>query len=102
MIKQVDGVVTTLHEEFGELFQAALEWPRKGDGWYRGELARVLEILCYRCVFDGCQYGLTGRVLPVLKPWQVATTMRALVEPLSQTCRGEHQHESCRGLVAKK
>eukprot|EP00972_Heterocapsa_arctica_P090809 13398892-Heterocapsa_arctica.AAC.1 len=71
----LEGVRVGLDEQAKSMIRVACEWPRAAYDNAHGvmALARIIELLPHRCLFDGCRYGLNDGNRLCKKPWRVQT-----------------------------
>ena len=102
MVEQVARAARMMRDASIE-FEMAFEWPRGAAGWNDKKAADMLRDtgMEHSCEFDGCAYSLVSAAgVALQKPWRVCTTMRRLVQPLSQKCHHGREHGQCRGADA--
>ncbi|CAK9012642.1 Retrovirus-related Pol polyprotein from transposon RE1 (Retro element 1) (AtRE1) [Includes: Protease RE1 [Durusdinium trenchii] len=86
------------------------EWPKTNDGWHQKELKDFLKEVhekkqnLFRTLLHGCQVGVVNdKNEPVLKPWTIYVTDRAMASALHLVCPHDHQRgEAMGGQSAKK
>ena len=86
------------------------EWPKTNDGWHQKELKDFFKEVhekkqnLFRTLLHGCQVGVVNdKNEPVLKPWTIYVTDRAMASALHLVCPHDHQHgEAMGGQSAKK
>eukprot|EP00971_Amphidinium_carterae_P207980 4127077-Amphidinium_carterae.1 len=84
------------------------EWPKFCEHWKAdasgqpGIAGRLSKLGLQVCEFDGCAFGMCVEGKYIRKPWRVMTNSMSLSRRLrGKHCTGKHEHQQCRGLIAK-